>query len=198
AQNTVTIYDIDIAPEPTSGAGGLDQINDVLGAVVRGGGDIKASAVAVDTAGATYYVGVQEISVLPTNDGGVLTTAVLPTPTLATFTFRADASRVIHEGALETSVEGVDASVAYELDCTHDVDEDTPVEEGVIICKAKLEVEAGAAGQTIARTFEVTTTGQAVPLVTIINAPELDLPTSEPAASSASGSSDRPSGSSVP
>ncbi|KAH6905881.1 hypothetical protein BKA70DRAFT_1402337 [Coprinopsis sp. MPI-PUGE-AT-0042] len=202
AQNAVTIYDISFVPEPTSGTSGLeDQFNNVLGAVALGGGEIKASAVAVDTAGATYYVGVQEISVLPTNAGGVLTTVVLPTPTLTTFTFRADASRVVLEDAIETTIEGVEANMAYGVECTHDVDADTPVEEGVIICKAKIEIEAEAAGQTLASTIELTTTGQAKPLVTITNPANLNLPTGEPGVPAASGGSIRPSaasGSGVP
>jgi hypothetical protein len=85
AQSEVTLYDLSFAPQPTDDGSGLgQQFNDVLGAVVLGAGAATASAVAVDGAGATYYVGVQELSVLPTNFGGVVTTVVLPTPTLAT------------------------------------------------------------------------------------------------------------------
>lgn len=87
AQSAVTIYDISLVPEPTSGAGGLaGQLDRVIDALVLGGGDIRASAVAVDTAGATYYVGVQQVSAVPTNIGSVLTTVVLPTPTTTTCT----------------------------------------------------------------------------------------------------------------
>ncbi|KAH6906964.1 hypothetical protein BKA70DRAFT_1285938 [Coprinopsis sp. MPI-PUGE-AT-0042] len=165
AQDPVTIYDISFVPEPTRGAGGLeDQLNNVLGAVARvGGGEIKASAVAVDTAGDTYYVGVQEISVLPTNAGGVLTTVVLPTPTFTTSTFRADASRVVLEDAIETTIERVKASMAYGVKYTHDVDADTPVEEG------------------------------ANPLVGLATPPS-SHPTGEPGVPAAPGGSVRPSG----
>ncbi|KAH6899106.1 hypothetical protein BKA70DRAFT_1314426, partial [Coprinopsis sp. MPI-PUGE-AT-0042] len=188
AQDPVTIYDISFVPEPTRGAGGLeDQLNNVLGAVARvGGGEIKASAVAVDTAGDTYYVGVQEISVLPTNAGGVLTTVVLPTPTFTTSTFRADASRVVLEDAIETTIERVKASMAYGVKYTHDVDADTPVEEGSLVSPLRLVAPPP--------------TGQADPLVTLAT-PLSSLPTGEPGVPAAPGGSVRPgalSGSGVP
>ncbi|KAH6906975.1 hypothetical protein BKA70DRAFT_1491801 [Coprinopsis sp. MPI-PUGE-AT-0042] len=185
AQSEVTLYDLSFVPQPTSGGSGLaDQFADVLGAVILGGGDVKASAVAVDTAGATYYVGVQEVSVLPTTSAGRLTTVILPTPSPATFTFRADASRVMQEATTATEISGVKANIAYGVECTHDIDEDTPVEEGVIVCKGKLEVQAEGKGQKAATTIEVTETGKPVAVVTITNPANLTLPTGLPGSGS--------------
>jgi hypothetical protein len=91
AQSAVTIYDISFVPEPTnSGTGNLEaQIKQFNGpgGLFLGGGDIRASAVAVDAAGATYYVGVQQVSVVATEIDMLLTTFTLPTPTPTTCKF---------------------------------------------------------------------------------------------------------------
>jgi hypothetical protein len=81
AQGEVTLYGLSLAPQASLAA----QFNGLLGAVLLDGGDVKASAVAVDQAGATYYVGVQQVTVVPTTaSGGELTTVTLPTPSPAT------------------------------------------------------------------------------------------------------------------
>ncbi|KAH6899115.1 hypothetical protein BKA70DRAFT_1314439 [Coprinopsis sp. MPI-PUGE-AT-0042] len=183
AQSEVTLYDLSFVPQPTSGGSGLaDQFADVLGAVILGGGDVKASAVAVDTAGATYYVGVQEVSVLPTTSAGRLTTVILPTPSPATLVIINEDLRSSHLPC--RCFPGVKANIAYGVECTHDIDEDTPVEEGVIVCKGKLEVQAEGKGQKAATTIEVTETGKPVAVVTITNPANLTLPTGLPGSGS--------------
>lgn len=87
AQSKVTLYDLSFAAQPTTGGGtrGVeDQFRDILGSGFFGKAEVKASAVAVDTAGATYYVGVQEVTVAPTTVGGRLTLVPLATPSPAT------------------------------------------------------------------------------------------------------------------
>lgn len=93
-------------------------------------------------------------------------------------TFRADASRVLQDGGIETTIQGVEANIVYGVECTHDVDADTPVEEGVIVCKGNIQIAADVQGQTVAETIALTRTGQAVPLVTVTNQVNLNLPTS--------------------
>ncbi|KAH6899103.1 hypothetical protein BKA70DRAFT_1563351 [Coprinopsis sp. MPI-PUGE-AT-0042] len=181
AQGEVTLYGLSLAPQPSLAA----KFNDVLGAVLLGGGNVKASAVAVDPAGATYYVGVQQVSVVPTISSGQLTTITLPTPSAATFTFRADASRIVQEVAIETEASGVKSSFDYELDCTHNAAEDVPEEERTMVCKVKSEVvaEGPAAGAKVESTFEETATGLAIAAVTVTNPANLTLPTGLPTTS---------------
>jgi hypothetical protein len=84
AQSTVTLYDLSFAAPSSAGTGLPGQLSDVLFDIVQGAGDIKASAVAVDSEGATHYVGVRPVSVVPTTASGRVTTAVLPTPSTET------------------------------------------------------------------------------------------------------------------
>lgn len=79
-----------------------------------------------------------------------------------------------------TVVSGVKANIEIDSECMHDVDGDTPVEDGVIVCKLKVGLDAQAGGQKVATTFEGTTTGQPVAVLTITNPANLTLPTSEP------------------
>lgn len=196
AQGEVTLYGLSLAPQASIAA----QFNDLLGLAIIGGGDVKASAVAVDPAGATYYVGVQQVSVVPTTvSGGALTTVTLPTPSAATckalvpsslymsltscsVTFRADASRIIQEVAIETEASGIKANFDYELECTHNIAENVPEEERKMICKVKSEVKAEGpvSGAIVASTFEQTETGVPIAAVTVTNPANLTLPTGLP------------------
>ena len=82
AQREVTLYDLSLIPEPT---GLPEDLRNILAAAAAAGvGEVKATPVAVDPAGATYYVGVEEFSVVPTIVAGALTTVALPTPELFT------------------------------------------------------------------------------------------------------------------
>jgi hypothetical protein len=75
---------------------------------------------------------------------------------------------------------GVWVKLEGEIDCTHDVDDDTPVEEGTIICKKRVGFEAAGGGQKIGTTAVVTTTGRPIAIGTITNAANLTLPTGAP------------------
>ena len=81
--------------------------------------------------------------------------------------FRADASRVVYEYAEATTTLGVGVSLGLTLDCTHDIDNDTPVEDGTIVCAAEFGFEGGAGDVTLGTTFAATTTGKPVAFATI-------------------------------
>ncbi|KAH6906905.1 hypothetical protein BKA70DRAFT_1031017, partial [Coprinopsis sp. MPI-PUGE-AT-0042] len=137
--------------------------------------------VAVDGSGATYYVGVLKYSIIRTEvHPGMIETYTLPTPTSGTITFLADATRVNVEQVVATETGGVKLKAEVGVDCTHDVDADTPVEEGTIICKKKTGFEGAGGGQKVGTTVIVTTTGKPIALGTITVPANLTLPTREP------------------
>ena len=61
----------------------------------------------------------------------------------------------------------------------HNVDEDTSVEEAMIVCKHRLEVKADLEGKKMKTVTYYTSTGRPVPLVTITKSAGLSLPTIE-------------------
>lgn len=175
AQTTITLYDLSLPVPSSQGTGLPGQLSDVLFDLAQGAGDIEASAVAVDSDGFTYYIGERPVSVVPTTVSGRLTTAVLPTPFTETLTFRADASRIFNQAQLTTTVEGVKAEIDVSVVCTHDVDDDTSVEDAEVVCHQKgvIDLDDGAAGTTI----YATTTGDVMEVLTVTNAANLTLPT---------------------
>lgn len=60
------------------------------------------------------------------------------------------------------------------------MDEDTPVEDGTIVCVKKAGFEGSGGGREIGTTVIVTTTGKPIALATITNAANLTLPTGAP------------------
>ncbi|KAH6919338.1 hypothetical protein BKA70DRAFT_1215037 [Coprinopsis sp. MPI-PUGE-AT-0042] len=179
AQSTITLYDLSLAAPSSAGTGFPGQLSDVLYDVVQGAGDIKASAVAVDPEGATYYVGVRPVSVVPTTASGRVTTAILPTPSTETLTFRADASQVFNEVHTTTTIDGIRAEIDVAIVCTHDVDDDTPVEEAEIVCRQRAVYNLEDGGVTVGTTVLATTTGEVREILTVTNPANLTLPTTD-------------------
>ncbi|KAH6906906.1 hypothetical protein BKA70DRAFT_381793 [Coprinopsis sp. MPI-PUGE-AT-0042] len=173
----VTFYGISVNPSgtPLPIASLRNNPHDLVNAAAHFGGDlVDVTPIAVDTAGATYYVGVNIVSLAFDTIGGELKTIPLPTPSSETITFRADKTRFVYDTGPTAGFDSSGRRVAGEvaIDCSHDVDEDTSVEEGVIVCKKK--VVAQGLTEIVA-----TTTGKPIALGAVTNAANLTLSTSE-------------------
>ncbi|KAH6899203.1 hypothetical protein BKA70DRAFT_1437685 [Coprinopsis sp. MPI-PUGE-AT-0042] len=180
AQSTITCTDLSLAA-PSSARDRASRPNYPTCSMMscKVAGDIKASAVAVDPEGATYYVGVRPVSVVPTTASGRVTTAILPTPSTETLTFRADASQVFNEVHTTTTIDGIRAEIDVAIVCTHDVDDDTPVEEAEIVCRQRAVYNLEDGGVTVGTTVLATTTGEVREILTVTNPANLTLPTTD-------------------
>ncbi|EAU80744.1 hypothetical protein CC1G_04854 [Coprinopsis cinerea okayama7 len=180
AQETITLYNWKAPDNAETPTGELGAIESALKAAEDSKSIVQVAPVAVGGDGATFYRAVEAQSIVASVRGDQLATVHLPTPTTNTYTFRADASRIHQKATSQSMIAGVTAAISYSSDCTHDVDSDTPVEEGVMVCNVKLEASAQVNKQAIITTSEGVVTGVPTPWATVVNSEGLVLPSAEP------------------
>ncbi|KAH6906883.1 hypothetical protein BKA70DRAFT_1491632 [Coprinopsis sp. MPI-PUGE-AT-0042] len=183
AQDAVTFYGPSLKPAPSDQPSEVNKLDpgELVNAIAPLGGKINsASAVGIDVSGRTIYVGVHEYSVTLSTASGQLTTVTLPTPTSEAVTLFARPTGFYYRkyGVTVSNNQGIyEGTLNYF--CEHDVEQNTSVEDAIVVCRKELVGEGRTGTSSVPRTeIEATTVGNAVPIATITNAPDgADLPT---------------------
>ncbi|KAH6906904.1 hypothetical protein BKA70DRAFT_1285798 [Coprinopsis sp. MPI-PUGE-AT-0042] len=186
--DVITLYAPSLRSAPSASSSRDTQFNyvgeyEVINKKFHLGGKIEgASAIGYSHGDATWYVGVHQYSVVVTTTGlNQFTTVTLPTPKSKTVTFRASPTDLVYLGGRVDIHFGPDRDLSgiLEYKCSHDVDENVPADEGIVVCEKLYAAATAPIPEPVGDNYivEVRTIGHAIPIATITVAPNLALPT---------------------